>query len=117
MQPLTTTRQMMMWLCMCPIDEATARRQHIAYIAHTLTILIICLISITTGLAYCIEFISVDFDGAVFGFMAGIAEFGIIYVLIAAINMRHQIEPIFTGLSRIYKSSKFNSNASIYLNV
>lgn len=93
---------------MCPVDETTTRRQRIAYIAHTLAILIICVISITTGLAYCIKFISIDFDGAVFGFMAGIAEFGIIYVLIAAVQMRYQIELIFTGLSRIYKSSKFN---------
>lgn len=107
MQPLATTLQMMMWLCMCPVDDTTTRRQHFAYVAHTLAILIICLIGITTGLAYCITFISIDFDGAVFGFMAAIAEFGIIYALIAAIKMRHEIEHIFTGLSSIYKSSKF----------
>lgn len=114
MQPLATTRKLMMWLCMCPVDETTTRRQRIAYIAHTLAILIICVISITTGLAYCIKFISIDFDGAVFGFMAGIAEFGIIYVLIAAVQMRYQIELIFTGLLRIYKSSKMIEHLKIF---
>lgn len=107
MEPLPTTRRMMVWLCMCPANESATHRQNVGYIAHTLVVLIICLISITTGLAYCLKFISIDFDGAIFGFMAAIAEFGIIYELIVALGMRYHIANIFTSLSTIYKTSKF----------
>lgn len=109
MQPLSTTRQMMTWLGMCPADESATLRQNLSHIAHTSAILTTSSICFIASLAYCFKFISIDFDGAVFGFMAAIAEFGLIYVLTTAIGMRHQIGGVFTSLSTIYKSSKFNS--------
>lgn len=39
--------------------------------------------------------------------MITIAELGVIYFMVVAILMRHQIEGIFTSLTTIYKSSKF----------
>lgn len=108
MQPLATTQQMMTWLCMCPADEeSTTPHQKRGYIAYTLAIVIMIEVCFFASMAYCIRFSTTDFDGAVFGFMCAIGAFGSVYVLIAAIRMRHQIGNIFASLSTIYKNSKF----------
>lgn len=105
MRPLATTRLMMTWLSMCPPDELTATRQKRIYIGHTSAVLTLNVIGFASSLAYCLKMFSTDFDGAVYGFMAAIADFGVIYFMIAAFLMRHQIDNIFTGLSEIYDSS------------
>lgn len=40
--------------------------------------------------------------------MVAVEEFGLIYFMITAIQMRQQIDGIFASLSTIYKSRKFN---------
>lgn len=109
MKPLATTHQMMTWLGMCTADESSTLMQKLGYIAHTSAILITSSISFIASLAYCLKFSSIDFDGSVFGLMAAIAEFGLLYVLTSAIGMRHQIDNVFVSLSTIYKICKFNS--------
>lgn len=107
MRPLATTQLMLTWLSMCPADdESTTPRQKWLYIAHTLVVLILTVAGCASSLAYCLKLISTDFDSAVFAFMATIGMFGVIYFMIAAFSMRHQIEEIFTNLSAIYESSK-----------
>lgn len=94
---------------MCSADESTTSRWKNVYIAHTLVALIIEMVGFAASLVYCLKFISIDFAGATFGFMTAIGGFGIIYVLIDGIRMRHQIDNIFTSLLKIYKSSKLIS--------
>ena len=107
MKPLATTQLMMTWLSMCPADESSTKRQKMAHIAYTLAVFIINVICLAASLVFCLEHISIDFDSAIFAFMVCIGEFGLIYFMIVSIQMRHQIAEIFTGLSTIYKSSKF----------
>lgn len=109
MQPLASTRQMMTWLSMCPADESATLRQRTGYIAYTLFVSFMIVTGFVTSVIYCFEFVSVDFDGAAFAFQIAIGEFGLIYFLIDAIEMRQQVGHIFTSLSTIYKSSEFNS--------
>lgn len=107
MQPLATTKLVMTWLSMHPVDESATPKQKWFYIAHTSAVLIVNVVDLVSSLAYCLKFISTDFDSAVFAFT--IAEFGAIYFMIAAILMRHQIEGIFTNLTTIYKNSMFQA--------
>lgn len=109
MQPLASTRQMMTWLSMCPADETTTLRQRTGYIAYTLAIAFVIVTGFVTSLVYCFEYGSIDFDGAAFAFQIAIGEFGLIYFMIDAIQMRQQVGNIFASLSTIYKSSKFSS--------
>lgn len=104
LRPLATTQLMMTWLSMCPPDESITRKQKWYYIACTSATLTISVISCVTSFAYCLKFISTDFDGAVFAFMVGIAEFGLIYIMIVAIHKRQMIDDTFMGLSKIYKT-------------
>lgn len=109
MQPLETTRRMMTWLCMHPADESTTPQQKLAYVTHTLVILFFHLVSFVASFVFFVKYVSIDFNGAIFAFMIGIGELGLIYFLIAAVLMRHQIESIFSSLSTIYESSEFKS--------
>lgn len=107
MRPLATTQLMMTWLSMCSANESTTLLQKIVYIAHTLAVFIINLSSIATSSVYCIKYFSIDLNGAMFGIMVIIGDFGMIYFMIAAILMRHQIDGIFASSSTIYKSRKY----------
>lgn len=97
---------MMTWLSMCPTNDPTDPQQKRISIAHTLAVLILNVTYSAASLTYCLKMFSVDFDGAVYGFVAAIAEFGVLYFMIAAFLMRHLVDSIFTSLSEIYKSSK-----------
>lgn len=99
---------MMTWLSMLSADESTTRRQKKNYDAFSLAVFLFSLIGFAASLAYCLNFVVIDFNGAVFAFMGTIAQIGTTYFMIAAILMRHKIGDIFTNLSTIYKSSKFN---------
>lgn len=109
MRALATTQQLMTWLSMYPVDESTTRRQKRIYIGYTWTISIVNVSAFCASFGYGLKKITIDFDGAVFGFMTAIAGFGIIYFMIAAMLMRERIGEIFTSLSDIYKRSKLNS--------
>lgn len=106
-QPLKTTQKMMMWFSMCSTDESSTQRQKQQYIVYTSVVLIIEVIGFVASLTYCFKYIITDFDGAAFAFMIGIGDFGLIYIMIAAIQLRQQIANIFESLSRIYKIRKF----------
>lgn len=108
MEPLATTRRIMVWLCMYPANESATPQQKLAYATHTSVILFFHLVSFVASLVFCVKYVSIDFNGAIFAFMIGIGELGLIYYLIVAVLMRHQIESIFSSLSTIYESSKFN---------
>lgn len=108
MQPLTTTCRMMTWLSMCSPDGSTTPGQRRAHLAYSVAILIADVACFIASLACCWEFISIDFDSAIFAFMIAIGQFGLIYFMIAAILMSHQIDRIFASLSTIYNCSKFN---------
>lgn len=108
MQPLATTRLMMMWLSMCPADGSSKEQQRMAYVAHTWAVLFFNVINFVSSVAFCWKYFSIDFNGAMFAIMIAIGEFGLIYFMIVAILMCHQIQSIFTSLSTICKRSKFN---------
>lgn len=109
MQPLPTTRRVLMWLSMCTLDESTDAPQRRAYTVHTWAVLIINLICFTASLTFCVEFIKTDFESSTFAFMVASADSGMIYIFITAIHMRLQIDEIFNGLWTIYRSCELKS--------
>lgn len=109
MEPLKTTRQMMAWLSMCPSNESPSIQQKtINYIVniHTLAVLIANVSCGLASLAYCLQFISIDFDGAVLALMIFIGEFGLVYFMFVGILMRQQIDKILMSLTVLYQTSK-----------
>lgn len=107
MQPLATTRLMMMWLSMCPADESTTVRQKTVYVAHTWAVFMLNLFGFVANMVFIFKNVSIDFDGAMFAIMGAIGQVGLIYVHVVAIQMCRQIGNIFTSLSTIYENCKF----------
>lgn len=104
MQPLATSRLMLEWISSCSVDKSTTTaRQKFGQTAHTLFIVMINVTSSIASVVYCFKFGSIDFNNATFAFMITIGQFGLIYFLFAAFQMRHQIADIFNNLSQIYK--------------
>lgn len=112
MRPLATTQLMMTWLSMCPADKSTSPWKKRFYVANTCTVFIANLIHFTASLVFCVKHYSVDFGGAAFAVMATSGTFGLMYSLIAALQMREPIGAIFTGLSTIYKTRKIKKNSA-----
>lgn len=73
---------------------------------HTLVFLFLHLASFAASFVFCWKYISIDFIDAIFAFMVGVSELGLIYSTITSILMRYHIEGIFSSLSIIYKGSK-----------
>lgn len=108
MQPLTSIRQMMIGLNMCPAGESTSMIRKAAYLAFTSSNLVCCVIFFTSSLTFCVKFIYNDFDGAIFALMFVIGTLGLIYISITCILMRNKIGEIFLKLSAIYNIRKFD---------
>lgn len=112
-KPLETAQRTMSWHCMCPADESSIARHKMAYIAYTFVIFICTVNGIITTFAYCLKFISINFDGAAFAFMVCVGELVVFYTFIVAILMQHRIGDLFVNLSTIYQNSKFNHSLNI----
>lgn len=106
MQPLVSIRRIMTWLSMCPSDKSSNARQKNSYVACTLALLFFDFVYLSTSLVFCWEFILIDFESSTFAVMIVIGEIGVLYFIISAISMRHQIGGIFKRLSTIYKDSE-----------
>lgn len=111
-KPLATTKLMMTWLSMCPADKSMSHGQKMRYIANTVTVFVANGIHFTASLIFILKYHSTDFGGAAFAFMATSGTLGLIYSLIAALQLRKQIGNIFTSLSTIYDRCKFNQKMS-----
>lgn len=103
MRPLSTTKQILIWLCMYPAHESSSRWRKTAYCAFGLAIFCINLFTLFAHLAFFIKFVSSDVYGSFFAFMAMDAVTGMCYTMMIAFIMRHQIQNIFERLAKIYK--------------
>lgn len=83
-----------------------------AYIAHPSAILFLLITCLIASVVFCVKFFFLDFDGAVYAFMFSMGGFGAVYTLSAAISMRHQIGGIFSSLTSIYNTRKFDHFAN-----
>lgn len=107
MEPLSTTKRMLIWLCMYPAHESSSRWRKTVYCAFGLTIFGINLFTLLVHLAFFIKFVSSDVFGSVFAFMAMDAVTAMCYTMVIAFIMRHQIQNIFEQLTKIYTNCKY----------
>lgn len=111
MQPLESARRLLTWHSMCPAtSEPSTVQRRLAYIAYTLAVFVVNVMSFCSTLAFCWKYATIDFNGSTYALMVAIGALGWIYIMTAAILMCHQIADIFATLSTIYKHSKCSSN-------
>lgn len=106
MEPLPTTWRSLIWLCMCPSDNALRRWQKLPHATYTTICLGALIACFGSALAYCIKFVSIDLGRSMFSFVFVVGEFSVIYIgLVAIYSMYHKIDTIFKTLSTIYNAS------------
>lgn len=108
MEPLSTNRRCLIWLCIHPADESASRRQKIAHSLFAMMVLVSLSCGCAASAAFCWNSVSIDLGRAFFSFMCVTTEFSMIYMaLVGIFLMRHKIGTIFENLSKIYKASKW----------
>lgn len=107
MDPLVTTKRILIWMCMYPAEKLS-RWRSAARIAFVVMQFCITLFAVSAYMAFIVENIATDLENVLLTFMAFVACSNLIYVMIVAFFVRHQVPSIFKQLSNIYAAGKFN---------
>lgn len=107
MEPLTTNRRSLIWLCVSPADEFTNQRQKWAHAIFAVFTIIGLMCTFTACFAFGWKYLSTDLGKSIFAFMFVVGHFICIYAVLAGIFLlRHKFGILFDNLSDIYKASK-----------
>lgn len=106
MEPLKTTQQILIWLCMCPAEESSSVVKKAANTTISLIIFAINFGCTISGFMYFFVFRSTDLKGCLFAFMASSATLVVLYTMTSAYFMRYKIKQLFVKLSIICCGSK-----------
>lgn len=103
---LATTKRIMTWLYMLPVNDKTSIRNKIACIVIALTVYLANISGAITFFVYFWRFMSTDLDGSLFAILA-FSGFGCIaYISMSSFFMRHKTSRIFDRLYGIQRNSK-----------
>lgn len=108
MEPLTTAKQVLIWLCVCPVGKFTTKCEKMAHIMCATVIFFGQLSGVACHLTYLLMFGSVDLKDSVFSFSGTVGFTGIVYITITVYSMRYQMNDILEQLSNIYSNRKFS---------
>lgn len=106
-KPLELSRQILIWLCMCPPDMQTSSWQKVVYALFTLTVFSATVSTLVASVIFFLEFVLVDLAESLHGFANGIASIGLCHLMIVAFILRYKISFIFEQLSTVYSSGKY----------
>lgn len=115
MRPLATTKRILKWICMYPVEKSsdtllwkTAARIMIIVMMFSIT-----LFAIAVYAAFIIENMTTNLEDCLFTFMAFITCCGLIYTMIVAFFLRPQVPSIFGQIASIYDDRKYSFNIFI----
>lgn len=106
MKPLATTRQMFTWLCICPIENLSLKKQFCCICFTLMIISALCSLMIAS-VAYAIKFISIDIENALYTVGQIFCWFPVLYSFITALTKRLDINMLYTKLDEIYAARKY----------
>lgn len=106
MEPLVTTKRMLIWFHGYHSEECTSIRKKLPHFSFTLIVLLNLLSSWLTSFFYIIQFMSIDVEGSIYAIYANGVVISGFYILIVIYLMRFQNRDVFEGLANIYKECK-----------
>lgn len=108
MQPLTTNKQILIWLSAYPVDETNSKWKKIACGIFSVLVFFGNLSALAASVAYFMKFMSIDLGESLCALLQ-ISGFGSsLFMMLIAVILRHKIKNIFEQLSEIYEMSKPN---------
>lgn len=110
MEPLVTTKQMLIWLCVYPSPKTTRKSEKIAHILCAIVVFLGNFFGTVTHVMYLVKLGSIDVKGRVFSFMGIVGFISMVFIMITVFLHRHQIRTILEQLSTIYDTRKYKFN-------
>ena len=106
MDPMSTNRRVMTWLCAYSAPESTNKWTNLAHIAFTLAVCVVVIEDLVVSTKFIHEYVQVDFKITLYPVFQMAASFGLLYLIITSIVLRYRIRNIFERLKNIYKASE-----------
>lgn len=106
MEPLVTTKQVLMWLGAIPFEKNISKRKRQLSTIFVFLCFLSQLCTFAAGMAYVIKFISINFERSLYEVCASLAFLTMMYVFVVAMFMRQKTLGIFEELSAIHAQSK-----------
>lgn len=106
MEPLATTKRILIWMSIHPItnnSERSSKWKSLVRIVFPRLLLMFSLNTMTACTAFIVKFMTTKLDDCLFSFMGFFACSGVFYCMIIARLSRSQVPAIFQKLSTIYK--------------
>lgn len=122
MEPMKTTRKVLQWLCMFPLNEnQNTNGQRRLYISFTAITLIALSILSAASAAFIAKFVMTDLESALYALFPTSACIGLIYMITIGILSKHKVGCMFKNLSEMYTLCKdfirfrsLNSHSNVY---
>lgn len=109
---LKTTRQALIWLCVCPPPEGTNIWKRIFYVFFSFVVFFFIAFSGIWVFAFFLKAIHTDLEESLFAFFQVNATIGVIYMLTAGVVLRYKVKDMLEDLKALYEASKIFSNKS-----
>lgn len=112
---LATTKKVMIWLCMYPVDETTGLRFKVAHVAYSYVNFVVIAISAVSQMTYMYKFMRIDFERALFAFMCAFGTAIVAYFSFVTHVNQHKVRNIFNKLLAIRNDSKYENEEKCYV--
>lgn len=106
MKPLMIIRQMLIWISICEPIESTRKWKKTMFFAFFVVLIPSQGFSVVASAFYLKRFISIDLEASLETIYPIAGSTCLIYTLMVAYFIRHEIDDIFDKLSNIYDASK-----------
>ena len=106
MDPMSTNRRVMTWLCAYSAPESTNKWTNVAHIAFTLAVCVVVIEDLVGSAMFVNEYVRIDLEIILYAVFQMTASFGLLYLIITSIVLRYRIRNIFERLKNIYKASE-----------
>ena len=106
MNPLKLNQFVLTSVGVCADEENAPAAKRIRNKFFYLILVVMQAINITATSLYFIKFVSIDYDGAIYGLLAATVLSAMLYILITLRFHSKQLRSIFSKLDAIYKERK-----------
>lgn len=103
MEPLATTRVVLMWIWMCSDEDVPDKWRRFGHYAFGKFCLIFQILSFAGAAACFVKYLPIDVSTVLFESMFVSGHFNATYSIIQAMRSRHKIAMLFKRLSKIYR--------------
>lgn len=105
MEPLPTTKQVFTWLCIYCDNGNISPSEKFAHIICTFNVFAFNACISLASVAFIVKNISSDLENSLTAVFQIAVFSGVLYVITAAVLLRHRITALFGGLQTIYDES------------